>query len=166
MKPRSKLVLGTINQGGAYPEYEFSAYNQNTIFLSSVCSADDYLDLPAQEPSLRAELKNIGSLIMTITNIVCIDENRFAELEMDDNSKDKYKKITDLLFSADKDDYSDQTPKIMTLSPMTTLRVGDQLGVGYISVLEVMGEGNYRLKHDYPIERIQGPRYEKFQDNK
>lgn len=161
MKPRSKFVLGTINQGSAYPDYEFSAYDQNTIFLSSVCSADDYLDLPAQDPSLRAELKNIGSLIMAITNIVCIEENRFAEFEMDDNSKDKYGMVIDLLFSTDKEGYSDQNPKLMTLSPTTTLRVGDHLGVSYISVMEVLGEGNYRLKHDYPIERTQGPRYEK-----
>ena len=166
MKPRSKFVLGTINQGGAYPDYEFSAYDQNTIFLSSVCSADNYLDLPAQDSSIRAELKNIGSLIMNITNIVCVDDNRFAELEMDENTKDKYVRITELLFSTDKGEYSDQSPKLMTLSPMTTLRVGDHLGVGYISVLEVLGEGKYRLKHDYPIERTQGPRYEKFQDNK
>lgn len=163
--PRPKFVLGTINQGKAHVDYEFSAYDQNTIFLSSECSADDYLDLPAKEPSLRGALKNIGSLVMAITNIVCIEDNRFAEFEMDDNSKDKYGKLTDLLFSTSKAGYSDQNPKLMTLSPMTTLRVGDQLGVSYISVLEVLGEGKYKLKHDYPIERIQGPRYEKFKDN-
>jgi len=163
--PRSTIVLGTINQGRAYPDYEFSAHDQNTIFLSSECTADNYLDLPALDPSIRGALKNIGSLIMTITNIVNIDGARFAELEMDEESTDKYTKITDLLFSADKAVYSDQSPKIMTLTPKTALRIGDQLGVSYISVMEVLGGGNYRLKHDYPIERTKGPRYEKYKDN-
>lgn len=159
-----RFIIGTVNQGKLRVGETYSAYQQNTIFLSGLCTADSFLDEPVMNPQARGFLKNLGGLCLELTSIVKIDDSsRVAELIMVGDSKEKYYKAIQYLFTGNMDGYGEQQLPIMTLTPKTALRVGDKLGVSYLSILSPEGEGQYTLKHDYPIERTQGPRYENYQ---
>lgn len=158
---QKRFVIGSINQGRASVNGVFSAYEQNTIFYSDVCTAEDFLDEPHYDPEARAFLKSIGSLVLTVCSVTSIDnKTRIAQLEMDEDSQLRYQKAMDFLFRNNIIGYFHQDPPLMTMTEMTALEVGNQLSIGYFSIMEPIGEGEYRLKHDYQIQRPQGHRFE------
>lgn len=158
-----RFIIGTVNQGQPEIGKNYSAYKQNTIFLSGVCEAETFLDEPAYSTEARAFLKSIGFLALKITNIFETGgTTRIAELEMDSESKSRYQKVMEFLFRNNVIGYFHQNPPLMTLSHGTVLKPDDLISVGYLSIIEPKGEGIYNLKHDYQLERTQGPRYEKF----
>jgi len=160
-----RFIISSVNQGKLELGQVYSAFQQNTIFLSGVCEAEDYLDEPALHADVRGYLKSIGSLILDITKITEADSGiKVAELQLEADSQNRYEEAVGFLFRENLIGYHHQTPSIMTLSPRSVLEEGDKLGVSYFSILEPLGAGEYRLKHDYQLERTQGPRYEKFKD--
>lgn len=160
-----RFIIGSVNQGKLELEEVYSAFQQNTIFLSGICEAEDYLDEPAMYSDARGYLKSIGSLLLDVSKITQIDSGlKIAELEMEVESQKRYEEAVSFLFRENLIGYYHQDPAIMTLSPRSALQEGDKLGLSYFSILEPMGSGDYRLKHDYQLERTQGPRYEKFKD--
>ena len=160
-----RFVIGSINQGNVQIGHSFSALEQNTLFFTDICTADDYLDEPSHNFEARGFLKSIGALCLQIVSIGNIDtQHRIAELAMDDRSKQRYKDATGFLFRGNDIGYLHQDPPIMTMSISTVLQPGNSIGVSYLSVMEPVGGGEYVLKHDYPIERTQGPRFEKIGD--
>lgn len=162
---QKRFVIGSINQGKAKVGDTFSAYEQNTIFLSGVCVADDFLDEPAKRPKARALLKSVGSLCLNICSIEDTEDGiRVANLDMEEDSKERYQAAMEYLFRDNIIGYFHQDPPLMTLTPMTALEVGDQLKVSYFSVMQPLNKGLYVLWHDYPTERKQGPRFEKFEE--
>lgn len=153
--------MGSVNQGQIKVGDVFSAHEQNTIFLTDVCSANSYLDGPMRYPEERSFLKNIGSLTLRIANVIFLDDvRRVAELKMEEDSAKKYEAAISYLLKDNFAGYRNQNPPLMTMTPRTVLRVGDALSLSYLSVMEPLGEGSYKFKHDYPIQRTQGPRFE------
>lgn len=156
-----KFLLGSINQGKVDIGDEFSAHKQNTIFFSGICAAENYLDDIYSDQSPIAVLKKIGGLSLVITNITPVDsEYKVAELEMTKHSLNKYNQTVEYLFPAKNRVYVPQNPSIMSLTTTTNLKINDTLTFGYLSILKPLGEGRYRLMHDYPLDRTQGPRFE------
>lgn len=160
---QNRFVIGSVRQGSHEVGEKFSAYEQGTIFLSGVCEAEDFLDEPALDKECLSFLKNIGGLVMRVGDISHLGYDAcIAELEVDEASRSKYQIAMAHLFRNNLSGYRHQEPTLMTLPKNTALRTGDTLDLSYLSVLEPVGDGEYILKHDYPLERTQGPRFEKF----
>lgn len=158
-----RFIIASVNQGWAEIGKVYYAYEQNTIFLSGICEADTFLDEPACSTETRAYLKNIGSLTLRLTDVFSVKgSSRIANLEMNSDSKIRYQTAIEFLFRKNIIGYFHQEPPLMTLTTATALKVNDSISVGYLSILEPKGGGVYNLKHDYQLERTQGPRYEKF----
>lgn len=158
-----RFIIASVNQGWAEIGKDYYAYEQNTIFLSGICEADTFLDEPACSTEARAYLKNIGSLTLRLADVFSVKgSSRLANLEMDSESKMRYQAAMEFLFRKNIIGYFHQERPLMTLSPSTALKPNDFISVSYLSVIEPKGDGIYNLIHDYPLERTQGPRYEKF----
>lgn len=165
----AELILGNINQGSRdkpnglwRPNDVINALHTHTMFFTGICRSHNYLDLSRE---VLHDLKSNRSFAVKIGEIITLSEcARLAEINcVTLEDKKTLAAIIMQLVGRDLEDQEIFGEMNMTLPEGSRLESGMEIAIGYISVLEPLGGGSYRLHHDYPL-RKSGPRFEFFED--
>ena len=144
-------LIANVNQGNPSVGEIIDAAKLHTMFFGDVFGAPRSI----HTPQLRAKLRQVGGFTVEVGCIVKMNQCRYAELTPvapvdEERLRTAATIITRCEFFGELG---------MSLPPGSIVEEGFYFSVGYLSVLSPLGEGTYRLLHDYPLSAT-SPRHE------
>lgn len=168
----AEFIVGSVRQGNRWGQSGFwrpgdiiDARRTSVMFFTGVCTDETALNYSHEG---RKALIDIGDFAVTITDVQLLDgQTNLAGIEpANEQSLIARNMLMYHLFTGNfegNDIFPDMT---MTMPEGVRHSPGTLLSVGYMSVLSTTDTpGSYRLEHDYPLQLVQGPRFEVFARN-
>lgn len=157
------VTIGSVRQGSATPTGlwrpgdRIDARRVSTMFFADM---SEKLSPDLVDHEIERFMRSLGYFVVEVSSVGIPgwDNTRVAGLSIVEGYKRRYDELMARLFAEDPDGYGPTT--CMTLPEGCVLKVGNQITVSYLTVLEPSGEGEYTLRHDYAMLPIQGPRFE------